>query len=271
MSETTVRKTTVRTLQTLTDKGEKIVALTAYDALMAGLAEECGVHMILVGDSVGMTMLGFESTIPVTLEHCLHHTAAVVRGVRSCLVVADMPFLTYQVNTDEAVRNAGRFLQEAGADAVKLEGGVTMAPTIRRLVEAGIPVLGHIGIMPQSILTEGGYRVHGRKTEEAAALESDAAAIAEAGAFGIVLEGMPTGVSRKITEAVPIPTIGIGAGPDCNGQVQVIHDILGLFEKFVPRHTRHYANLASLTRDALKAYAEDVRTGQFPSENESFT
>jgi len=263
-------KITVRTLQRLRQNQEKIVALTAYDVVTARLAEQSGVHLILVGDSLGMTVLGYENTIPVTLAQSLHHTAAVVRGVKHALVVGDMPFLTYQITPEDALRNAGRYLQEAGADAVKLEGGACLAPTIARLVGAGIPVLGHIGLLPQAIKTEGGYRIKGREQAAAQALCDDALAVQAAGAFALVLEGIPLELSRQITESLHIPTIGIGAGVHCSGQIQVISDILGLFEQFKPRHARRYANLAEVARQALTAYCQDVKSAEFPAEEHSF-
>ncbi|MBN2449971.1 MAG: 3-methyl-2-oxobutanoate hydroxymethyltransferase [Lentisphaeria bacterium] len=263
-------KVTVRDLQRLADEGRRIVSVTAYDAVMGRLADEVGVDLILVGDSLGMTMLGYDTTVPVTLQDCLRHTAAVVRGVRRALVVADMPFLTYQITPEQALRNAARFLQSAGADAVKLEGGERLAATVQRLVECGIPVLGHIGILPQCVKTAGGYHVQGRTAESAARLLRDAEALQEAGAFAVVLEGIPMAVSAAITAAVRIPTIGIGAGPQCDGQVQVLHDILGLFEEFVPRHTRRYAELGRIVRESLSAYCDDVRGGRFPGEEQSF-
>ncbi len=263
-------KITVAEFRRMKSRGERIVALTAYDALFARWAWECGAHLILVGDSLGMTVLGYSSTVPVTLEQSLHHTAAVVRGAPGAFVVGDMPFMTYQISPEQALANAARYLQEAGADAVKIEGGAAMAPTVERLVRAGVPVLGHIGILPQSILVEGRYRVHGRRPEEAAALEADAKALEAAGAFAVVLEGLPAGLSRKITGALNVPTIGIGAGPDCDGQIQVIHDILGLFEDFVPKHTKRYAALAETIRAALKQYAAEVREARFPGKEQSF-
>ena len=262
---------TVRRLRAMARDGKRIVALTAYDAPMARLADEAGVHLILVGDSLGMTVLGYPNTLPVTLDDILRHTAAVRRGTRRAMVVADMPFLTYQVTPEEALRNAGRLLQEGGAHAVKLEGGAKIAPTIERLVTAGIPVLGHIGLLPQSVLAEGGYRIHGRTPGEARALMADARAIQAAGAFGIVLEGLPMSLSAEITDALDIPTIGIGAGPACSGQIQVIHDILGLFEEFLPRHTKRYARLGDTIREALREYTAEVEAGTFPGEEQSFT
>ena len=263
-------KLTVRVLRRLYEEGRPIVAVTAYDWLMARLVDEAGIPLILVGDSLGMAVLGYRNTIPVTLAQSLHHTAAVVRGTRSAMVIGDMPFLTYQVSVEEALRNAGRYLQEAGADGVKLEGGRSMAPTIGRLVGAGIPVLGHIGIQPQAVLADGGYRVHGRTPEEAEALIADARAVQEAGAFAIVLEGLPVSLAGEITRTLSIPTIGIGAGPQCSGQIQVIHDVLGLLEDFLPRHARRYARLAETIREAVAAYRDDVTAGRFPGKEQSF-
>ena len=272
MAETPGRrkKITTKYLLDMKDRGEKICALTAYDYTFAHLADEMDVDLILVGDSLGMTVLGYENTIPVTLEQSLHHTAAVARGVSRGLVIGDMPFLTYHLSAEQALENAGRYLQEAGADGVKLEGGRKMSTTIERLVSAGIPVLGHIGILPQSVLAEGGYRVHGRTKEEFAMLKEDAKAVEAAGAFAMVLEGIPIERSRELTAMLSIPTIGIGAGLHCDGQVQVVHDILGLFEKFVPKHTKRYAELAEAVRSAMGAYHEEVKAGKFPAEEHSF-
>jgi 3-methyl-2-oxobutanoate hydroxymethyltransferase len=264
------KKIGVGELRRLYESGEKIVSLTAYDAQMAEFADECGMHFLLVGDSLGMTVLGYETTIPVTLEQVLHHTAAVVRGTKSAMVVGDMPFLTYQITHEEALRNAGRFLQEAGADAVKLEGGVMSAPVISRLVQAGIPVMGHIGLLPQSVLTDGGYRVHGRTAAEAESLKADAKAVEAAGAFAVVLEGVPRELSAEITASLSIPTIGIGAGSGCSGQIQVVNDILGLFTGFQPRHAKKYVDLGCEIRKAFAAYRTEVQEGTFPSEENSF-
>jgi 3-methyl-2-oxobutanoate hydroxymethyltransferase len=270
MTQTPKNRLGVRAIQALKFNHEGIVALTAYDACFAGLAEAAGVDMILVGDSLGMTVLGHDTTIPVTLEQSLHHTAAVVRGCSRPMVVGDMPFLTYHINADEALRNAGRYLQEAGASGVKLEGGRGMCPTIKRLTTSGIPVLGHIGILPQSVLATGGYRVQGRSSEEAQGLKADALALQEAGAFAIVLEGLPRQLAETISGELEIPTIGIGAGPGCDGQIQVVHDILGLFTAFKPKHARRYANLAEQARDAMEKYCRDVRSGDFPGAEETF-
>jgi len=228
------------------------------------------VNLLLVGDSLGMTVLGYKSTVPVTLEQSLHHTAAVVRGTRRALVVGDMPFMSYHVSPEQAMVNAARYLQEAGADAVKLEGGVVVAPTVRRLVQAGVPVLGHVGLLPQRVNVDGGYRVHGRTESEAAQIMEDALALEEAGAFAVVLEGVPAALAKKITAELKIPTIGIGAGVGCSGQVQVVHDILGLFEAFVPKHAKQYAKLAGEVRKAIGAYAADVKSGKFPGKAQSW-
>ena len=264
-----VDKVSIRHIRTWAAAGRRLVAVTAYDALTGRLADQVGVDLILVGDSLGMSVLGYETTIPVTLRDCLYHTAAVKRGAKRALVVSDLPFLTYQISPEQALRNAGRLLQEAGADAVKLEGGERLAPTIRRLVECGIPVLGHIGILPQSVKAEG-YRVQGRTPESAAQMRRDAAAVQEAGAFALVLEGLALTLSQEITESLTIPTIGIGAGPHCAGQIQVLPDILGLFEDFVPHHTKRYAAIADQIRQALSAYRDEVRGGLFPAEEHSF-
>lgn len=241
------------------------VMVAVYDAVGARLAEEAGADLLLVGDSVGMTVHGFANTIPVTMEMMLMHTAAVVRGREALPVVADMPFLSCQVSVEETLRLAARFLQEAGADAVKVEGGAAMAPVVARLVQAGIPVLGHIGLLPQSVLVDGGFRVHGRTEVEAAQLRQDALAVERAGAFAVVLECVPAGLAAEITASLSIPTIGIGAGRGCDGQVQVFHDLLGL-SAYLPRHARRYAEGADLVRNALRRYAEDVRSGAFPGD-----
>jgi len=260
----------IRELRRLYRAGDKIVAMTAYDAHTARLADESGIHLILVGDSLGMTMLGYVNTIPVTLQQSLHHSAAVVRGVKRAVVIGDMPFLTYQVTPEETLHNAGRYMQEACVDGVKLEGGQSLAPTIKRLVSAGVPVLGHIGLLPQAVLAQGGYRIHGRTSEEADSLLADARAVQDAGAFAVVVEGLPTELGRRITGELTIPTIGIGAGPDCSGQIQVVHDLLGLFEEFVPRHAKQYVDLGAQMRKAFAAYLRDVSSGTFPDEEHSF-
>ncbi len=242
---------------------EKIVSLTAYDFATARLLDESGVHLVLVGDSLGMTVLGYENTLPVTMLDMLHHTAAVARGVRHALVVADMPFMSYQISIPHALANAARFLK-VGAHAVKIEGGELRVPLIRALVENGIPVLGHIGLTPQSVQEFGGYKVQGRTPAAVAALLRDARAIAKAGVFAIVVEGVPPAVAGKITAAVKVPTIGIGAGPQCDGQVLVIHDLLGLGGDWKPKFVKRYAELGVAAQAAIAAFKRDVAAGTFP-------
>lgn len=245
-------------------RGEKIVMLTAYDATMARLLDRAGIDVLLVGDSVGMVVLGYENTLRVTLEEMIHHTRAVSRGAERALVVADMPFLTYQVTVAAAVRNAGRLVKEGGAAAVKIEGGRPVLDVVRRLVDVGIPVMGHLGLLPQSIHKVGGYVRQARRPEEADALLADAVALEEAGACAVVLEAVPAAVARTVTERVGIPTIGIGAGPDCDGQVLVSHDMLGLFDGFVPPFVKQYASLADTIVTATRTYVDDVRAGRYP-------
>jgi len=264
-------RVTISQIKEMKRKGERIPMLTAYDYPTAKLVEESGVPMILVGDSLGQVVLGYPSTVQVTMEDMLHHTKAVVRGTQRALIVGDMPFMSYQPDISTALRNAGRFLQEAGAQAVKLEGGVTAAETVSRIVEWGIPVMGHIGLTPQSVNQLGGYKVQGRTPEAAARLIRDAQALQEAGAFAIVLESVPTPLSRLITERLSIATIGIGAGLYCDGQVQVLHDMMGLFTDFVPKHAKRYAEMAQVFQEALAAYVREVREEEFPTEKESFT
>lgn len=244
--------------------GQKIAMLTAYDATMARLLDRAGVDALLVGDSLGMVVLGYENTLPVTLDDMIHHTRAVARGADRALVVADMPFLTFQVNVAEAVRNAGRLLQEGGAAAVKLEGGRAVLDVVRRLVEVGIPVMGHLGLQPQSVHQVGGYLKQATQPREADALVEDAIALQDAGAFAVVLESIPEEVARTATASLDIPTIGIGAGPDCDGQVLVSYDMLGLFDRFVPSFVKQYANLAETIAAATEAYVDDVRAGRYP-------
>lgn len=245
--------------------------VTAYDYTAARIADAAGIPIILVGDSLGMVVLGHDSTIPVTMDDMVRHTGMVRRGASNALVVADLPFMAYQVDANEAMRNAGRLMQEGGAHTVKMEGGVAIAATVRRIVDAGVPVMGHIGLTPQSVNALGGYRVQGRTRETAKRLLDDALALQDSGAYAVVLECVPSPLARVITERLRIPTIGIGAGPDCDGQVQVFHDMLGLFPDFVPRHARQYATLAQDVTAAFKRYSEDVRSGDFPAESESFT
>ncbi|MEK7814357.1 MAG: 3-methyl-2-oxobutanoate hydroxymethyltransferase, partial [Chloroflexota bacterium] len=236
-----MRRVTIRDIADLKGRGEKIPMITAYDYSTARLADASGIPLVLVGDSLGMVVLGYESTIPVTMEDMLHHVKAVARGVKRALIVADLPFMTYQIDTAQALTNAARLVQEGGAHAVKLEGGEKVADTVRRVVECGIPVMGHIGLTPQSVHALGGYRVRGRGRREAEQLVKDATALEQAGAFAVVLELVPTPLARLISQRLTIPTIGIGAGPACDGQVQVLHDMLGLFTDFVPKHAKQYA------------------------------
>ena len=264
-------RTTINQIKNMKQKGEKVVMLTAYDYSTAKIVDEAGIPIILVGDSLGMVMLGYESTIPVTIEECLHHTKAVVRGTKKALIVGDMPFMTYHTSVDEALRNAARFIQEAGAQAIKLEGGVTVAEKVRRVVECGIPVMGHLGLTPQSILQFGGYRIQGRTSEAAAKMLKDAQALEEAGVFGIVLETVPTPLATLITQKISIPTIGIGAGIGCDGQIQIINDILGSYTDFVPKHTKQYTKLADIMSSAITEYYNEVKAGTFPTDKQSFS
>jgi 3-methyl-2-oxobutanoate hydroxymethyltransferase len=245
-------------------RGEKVTMLTAYDATMARLLDRAGLDVLLVGDSLGIVVLGHENTLPVTLEAMIHHTQAVRRGAERALVVADMPFLTYQVSVADAVRNAGRLLQEGGAGAVKIEGGRPMIDVVRRLVDVGIPVMGHLGLLPQSVLQVGGYLKRGTQPAERDAILADAVALEEAGAFAIVLEMVPSEVARAVTARVGIPTIGIGAGPECDGQVLVSYDMLGLFDRFVPSFVKQYAQLGNAIVAAAHEYVDDVHAGRYP-------
>jgi len=250
-------------------RGEKITMLTAYDATMARLLDRAGIDVLLVGDSLGSVIMGCDTTLPVTLDAIIHHTKAVCKGAARALVVADLPFLTYQVDIPDAVRNAGRLLQEGGAAAVKLEGGVAMADTVRRLVSIGIPVMGHVGLTPQSVHQLGGFRAVGKTTREADAVLEDARILEQAGAFAVVLESMPAEVAAAITRELTIPTIGIGAGPSCDGQVLVSYDAFGLFDEFVPRFVKQYTRLGDAMTTATKEYIADVREGRFPGPEHS--
>ena len=263
--------TTIRKLAQMKRDGEKIPMVTAYDYTAARIADAAGIPIILVGDSLGMVVLGYDSTIPVTMDDMVRHTRMVSRGASDALIVADLPFMAYQVDANEAMRNAGRLMQEGGAHTVKMEGGVAIADTVRRIVDAGAPVMGHIGLTPQSVNALGGYRVQGRTRATAKRLLDDAVALQDAGAYSVVLECVPSQLARVITERLSIPTIGIGAGPDCDGQVQVFHDMLGLFSDFLPKHARRYATLSDDISAAFRQYADDVRAGDFPAESESFT
>jgi 3-methyl-2-oxobutanoate hydroxymethyltransferase len=265
------RRVTVRSLLEMKQRGERIVALTAYDYLFARLVDEADVDLILVGDSVGQVFAGHDSTLPVTLEDMIYHTRAVRRAVQHAMLVVDMPFMTFQVSPQETLRNAGRLLKETGAEAVKLEGGdEETAVHVELLVRAGIPVLGHIGLTPQSVHALGGYRVQGRDAVAAEKLKEQAGRLEGVGAFGIVLELVPAAVAAIITKLLAVPTIGIGAGPQVDGQILVLHDALGLNDGFRPKFLRRFAELASASRDGLAAYARAVRAGEYPGPDESF-
>jgi len=260
---------TINKLLEIKQRGEKFSMLTAYDYSTARLVDEAGIPLILVGDSLGMVVLGYDSTIPVTIDDMLHHTRAVSRGARNALVIGDMPFMTYHVSTEDALRNAGRFLQEGGCQAVKLEGGEEVAEKVSRIVRAGIPVMGHLGYTPQSTFQLGGPKAAGKSVESAERLIRDAQALVDAGAFSVVLELVPAPLASLITQKITIPTIGIGAGKDCDGQVQVIHDILGLVADFVPKHAKQYIKLHEAITAAITRYAAEVKEGGFPSEENS--
>lgn len=251
-------------------RARRLVMVTAYDYSMARQAEQAGVDLILVGDSLGMVVLGYDSTVPVTLDDILHHTRAVVRGAPATHVVADMPFLTYQVDEARAVENAGRLMQEGGADAVKLEGGRAVADRVRAIVAAGIPVMGHVGLTPQSAASLGGFRVQGRDVESASAVLSGAEAVADAGAYAVVVEAVPTDLAALISERIGVPTIGIGAGAACDGQILIAHDLLGLEDRVSPRFAKRYADLGGATRAAFAAFAGEVREGIFPDAAHSY-
>lgn len=246
-------------------KGEKITMLTAYDYSTAMVVDEAGIDVILVGDSLGNVILGYETTLSVTMDDMVHHSKAVVRGVKNTMVVTDMPFLSYHISIPESVRNAGRLIQEGGAQAVKLEGGRERVDTIKAILEAEIPVMGHIGLTPQSVHQFGGFKVQGRDLETAKKLIEDAKALEKAGVFSIVLEGVPAALAKKITGEVTVPTIGIGAGPDCDGQVLVVNDMLGLFQGHVAKFVKKFANLHPLMVEAVKSYGDEVKAGTFPA------
>jgi 3-methyl-2-oxobutanoate hydroxymethyltransferase len=270
LSESPRKRKTIPELQAMKARGEKIAVLTAYDFPFARIMDQAGIDIVLVGDSAGVVTAGYDTTLPVTMAEMLYHTRAVVRGVTQALVVADMPFLSYQADLSEARRNAGLLIKEGGAQAVKLEGGVHIAETIRAIVAMDVPVVGHIGLTPQSIHRMGGYRVQGREEAQAAQLREDAQAVVEAGACAMVLEGIPAALARQITLEVPIPTIGIGAGVDCDGQVLVIHDILGLCEKYSPKFVKRYADVSGTIRQGIDDYIREVKDGSFPGPEHSF-
>ena len=264
------RRLTVRDIAAMKARGEKVAMITAYDYTSSRLADGAEIPIILVGDSLGMVVLGHDSTVPVTMDDMVHHIKAVARGASHALIVGDLPFMSYHVDVGQALTNAGRLIQDGGAHAVKLEGGEEVAETVRRIVDCGIPVMGHVGLTPQSVNAFGGYRVRGRGKVEAAGIIRDAAALEGAGAFAVVLELVPDSLAAAVTRRLSIPTIGIGAGPHCDGQVQVLHDMLGLYEEFVPKHTRRYANLAETISVAFGRYKSDVKDGTFPGDAESF-
>jgi 3-methyl-2-oxobutanoate hydroxymethyltransferase len=264
-----VKRVTINDIRDMKQNGEKIVVLTAYDYPTAKIIDSCNIPIILVGDSLGNVVLGYETTIPVTMDDMIHHCKAVVRGAEHALVVGDMPFMTYHTSTEDAMRNAARFIQEAGVQTIKLEGGIAVADTVKRLVNCGIPVMGHIGMTPQSVNQFGGHLVQGKKLEVAQRLVDDAKALEQAGAFSVVLESVPARLAALITQNISVPTIGIGAGPACDGQVLVINDILGLTD-FTPKLAKQYVNLKDIMTQAVTAYREDVKSGQFPTKENSF-
>lgn len=263
-------KVTTRSLRRMKERGEPIACLTAYDFLMAELLDAAGIDVILVGDSVAMVVQGNHTTVSVTMEHMLYHAELVARGAQRALVVGDLPFMSYQVNSDEALRNAARMVKESHVEAVKLEGGRVICPTVQRLVDVGIPVMGHLGLTPQSIHKFGTYQVRATTEEEADELRRDAKALEDAGAFAIVVEKIPADLAREVAESLEVPLIGIGAGPGCDGQILVSHDMLGLYTRFHPRFVRRYAELAKQMRTAFERYVADVRSREFPNADESY-
>ena len=265
-----MEKITIAHIQEMKNRGEKISMVTAYDFPSACFAEKAGIEILLVGDSLAMTVLGLDSTVPVTLEDMIHHTKPVVRGAPSPMIVGDMPFGSYNQSSEQAIMNANRLMKEGGCDVVKLEGGREVAERIKAIVEAGIPVMGHIGLTPQTISKLGGFKVQGKGLEAAKALLEDALAVEGAGAFCVVIECVPEEVGNLITQKVAIPTIGIGAGRNCDGQVLVFHDVLGLFEKFLPKFVKRYANLGEEVVRALREYRDEVKEGHFPADGHVF-
>jgi 3-methyl-2-oxobutanoate hydroxymethyltransferase len=265
-----MNRITTLELKNMKERGEKIVALTAYDAPFAEIEDRAGVDVILVGDSAAMVVAGHDTTLPITMDQMLYHCSIVSRAVKHALVVADMPFLSFQVSVEDAIRNAGRFLKESGVQAVKIEGGSVMLNTVKTLVDLGIPVMGHLGLTPQSVHQFGGYEVRGKDEIEALQLLKDAKQMEDAGAFSIVLEKIPMRLAGEVSRSLKIPTIGIGSGPECDGQVLVSYDMLGLYNKFKPRFVRRYLEMAKSVEDAVQRYCQDIRSGNFPSEKESY-
>ncbi len=265
-----MRKLTIPEIQQKKNNQQPVSMLTAYDYPSAKMVAEAGVDIILVGDTLAMTVLGHPNTVSVTMDEMIHHCKAVSRGAPNTFLIGDMPFLSYQVQIEETVRNAGRFIKEAGMDAIKLEGGEAVIPSVQRIVQVGIPVMGHIGLTPQTATRLGGYRVQGKKAADAQQLVNDALALQNAGCFALVLEAVPVPVAKTISRKLMIPTIGIGAGPECDGQVLVFHDILGLYDEFVPKFVKQYANLKELIVKAIQQYRKDVESGKFPSSVHSY-
>jgi 3-methyl-2-oxobutanoate hydroxymethyltransferase len=264
------KKITPVDIQAMKKQGKKITMLTAYDYPVALLEDRAGIDIILVGDSLAMTVLGHENTLPVTMEEMIHHTKAVVRGAKHCLIIGDMPFMSYNTSEREAILNAGRLMKEAGADAVKLEGGVSVKDTVKAIVKAGIPVMAHIGLTPQTISMLGGFKVQGKDAQAAQKIIDDALSLEDAGAFSVVLEAVPAPIAKMVTDRLTIPTIGIGAGVHCDGQVLVVHDMLGLFDRFTPKFAKRYVNLSEQILKAFEAYIEEVMKGTFPTDQHSF-
>ncbi len=265
------RKASIQEFREMKKKGKKIRMVTAYDHPTAVIVEKTEIEMILVGDSLGMVVLGYDSTVPVTVEDILHHTKPVVKGAPNIHIIADMPFMSYQASAEDAIRNAGRLIKEGGADSIKLEGGLNYASTVRAIVKAGVPVMAHIGLTPQTASSLGGFKVQGKDAERAQELIDSVVALEDAGAFAIVLECIPSPLAKMISERLAIPTIGIGAGPYCDGQVLVTQDLLGLFDRFVPKFVKQYAQIGQLELEALNRYAEEVASGEFPGKAHSYT
>jgi 3-methyl-2-oxobutanoate hydroxymethyltransferase len=263
-------RVTITAIKEMKRQGEKIPMLTAYDYITARIIDEAGVPLILVGDSLGMVVLGYASTVPVTMADMLHHTKAVARGTKKAMVISDMPFMSYRIDSADALRNARKFVQQGGAQAVKLEGGENISETVKKIVDCGIPVMGHIGLTPQSILHLGEYKVQGKTGEQARQLLRDARVLENAGVFALVLECIPAPLANLITQKISVPTIGIGAGPACDGQVQVVNDMLGLCLNHVPKHARQYAKLGGEIKTAINNYVKEIKSGTFPSAQESY-
>ncbi len=265
-----LQKVTAKKLIEKKQKGEKIVTITSYDYSFAKIVDDSGIDLILVGDSLSMVMLGYKNTLSVTMDEMIHHTKAVCRGVSNALVVGDMPFLSYKIDVKEAIKNAGRFIQEGGAEAVKVEGGTEICPTVKSIIDADIQVMGHIGLTPQAVYKFGGFMVQGKTVGAAKKLIMDAMNLQDAGVFSIVLESIPWKLSKLITSAVDIPTIGIGAGPHCDGQILVIHDMLGIFTDFKPKFMKYFGNVGDAMRNALKSYKDEVENSIYPGQEHTY-